>query len=157
MGAEAFQDRIPHNGCFGCGPENAGGLRLKSYWAEGGGEAVSQFLPQPHMSAGPPQYLNGGIIATIIDCHAVCTAIADAYRREGRAIGEGDVIWYVTGRLDVSYRQPVPIDEPVQLRAAVASTTATKSIVSCRLLSGGQLCATAEVVAVRVPPGWLGA
>lgn len=29
---KAFQDQIPNNHCFGCGPENASGLQIKSHW-----------------------------------------------------------------------------------------------------------------------------
>ena len=49
----------------------------------GGDEAVSTFTPQPFHMAGPTNVLNGGIIGTVIDCHCICTAFADAYRREG--------------------------------------------------------------------------
>lgn len=151
--ATPFQDQMRDNGCFGCGPDNPDGLKLKSVWD--GDESVARFMPQPHMTAGPPQYLNGGIIATVIDCHAVCTASADAHRRAGTAIGEGEVIWYVTGKLEVSYRAPVPIDREIELRARVESAAEKKSIVSVRLLSDDRECATAEVIAVRVPPSWL--
>src|SRR5262249_20212154 len=81
----AFQDLIPENFCYGCGPGNPVGLRIRSLWA--GNEALCVFQPAPYHSAGPCHILNGGIIATLIDCHAVCTAIAHAYRAESRAIG----------------------------------------------------------------------
>lgn len=74
----AFQDQIPDNNCYGCGPGNREGLRIKSFWD--GEAAVCTYRPEHHHSAGPPQFLNGGIIATLIDCHSVCTAIANAYR-----------------------------------------------------------------------------
>ena len=32
MNELAFQDLIPDNHCYGCGPHNAHGLRIKSYW-----------------------------------------------------------------------------------------------------------------------------
>ena len=38
MTAIAFQDLIPDNHCFGCGPKNENGLRIKSYWK--GDEAI---------------------------------------------------------------------------------------------------------------------
>src|SRR5690606_24999567 len=102
---QAFQDRISGNHCYGCGPDNAGGLRIKSYWS-GDNESVCHFTPLPHHSAGPAHYVNGGIIATLIDCHCVCTAIAKGYRLAGREVGQGEAIWFATGRLEVDYKYP---------------------------------------------------
>ncbi len=148
----AIQDRIPHNHCFGCGPLNADGLGIKSY-ADGDG-TVCAFQPSPHHMAGPTHVVNGGIIATVIDCHCVCTAIADAYRAAGREIGTAPLIWCVTASLKVDYLAPTPISAPVELRARVREASGRKRIVECVLRSGGQDRARAEVVAVEVAPGW---
>lgn len=150
----AFQDEIPNNHCYGCGPANPDGLQIKSYWD--GDESVCEFVPQPHHSAGPNQYLNGGIIATLIDCHCVCTAIANTYRSEGRAIGEPPEIWYVTGAMNVSYVKPTPIDRPVLLRARIVEERPKKTVLNCSLSSDGTECARGEVVAVRVASEWQG-
>ncbi|SHE70268.1 hypothetical protein SAMN04487965_0468 [Microbulbifer donghaiensis] len=149
----AIQDLIPANHCFGCGPDNDLGLQIKSYWT-GQDKSLCTFAPQPHHSAGPVQYINGGIIATVIDCHTICTAIADGYRQAGREVGTGDKIWYATGRLDVSYRAPAAIDKPVTLEATIVERSERKTLLHCELSSEGRLCATADVVAVRVPDGW---
>jgi len=149
----ALQDQIPGNHCFGCGPHNDRGLRIKSYWSDGDSSRC-EFLPQPHHSAGPVQYLNGGIIATVIDCHTICTAIADGYRQAGRAVGSGDKIWYATGKLEVNYRAPAAIDKPAMLEAIIIERSERKTLLHCTLNSDGRVCATAEVVAVRVPDNW---
>ncbi|WP_237065224.1 PaaI family thioesterase [Microbulbifer guangxiensis] len=149
----AIQDQIPDNHCYGCGPENDRGLQIKSYWT-GEDESICEFSPAPHHCAGPTQYLNGGIIATVMDCHTICTAIADGYRQAGRETGTGDKIWYATGRLDVQYRAPASIDEPVELTAKILERSERKTRLSCELKSGGQVCATADVIAVRVPDNW---
>ena len=148
----SFQEQMQDNGCFGCGPDNPHGLRLKSHCD--GEESVCVFHPEPHMSAGPPQFLNGGIIATLVHCHCVCTAVAMAYRVAGRPIGTGPVLWYVTGELNVSYSAPVPIDAPVHLHAQVSERTERKMVVLCEVSSGGSKCAQGRVVAVRVD-GWM--
>jgi len=152
MSVPAFQDLIPDNGCFGCGPHNAHGLRLKSRWE--GDEAVATYVPLPYQTAGPPDVLNGGIIATIIDCHTVCTAIAHAYRSEGREIGSEPHVWYATGKLEVRYLKPTPLDRPVHLRARIVEVDGRKTRLECTLSSDGDACAEASVVAVRVPPEW---
>lgn len=149
----AFQDRMPDNHCFGCGPHNEGGLRIKSYWA-GASESVCRYRPRPHQAAGPKGFLNGGVIATLMDCHSVCTAVAEAYRREGREVGEGDLIWYVTGSLHVDYQRPTPIDAEVALVARIRDVGERKTVLDCELAAGGEICATARVVAVRVEPQW---
>ena len=148
----SFQDQIPGNLCYGCGPDNEHGLRIKSFWE--GDESVSAFIPQPFHTAGPEQFLNGGIIATIVDCHCVCTAIADHYRREDRVIGTAPLIWCVTASLKIDYVRPVPIDTPVTLRARIMETAGKKTRLSCSLFSGNQECAHGEVLAIRVPPSW---
>ena len=145
---------MPGNHCFGCGPGNREGLRIKSYWA-GEQESVCRFQPRPHQAAGPRGYLNGGIIATVIDCHGVCTAIADAYRREGREVGEGELIWYVTGSLTVDYRRPTPIDREATIRASIAEIAGRKTWVDCELTAGGEVGARGRLLAVRVDPSAL--
>lgn len=152
MERHAFQDRIPDNYCFGCGPTNQHGLHLKSYWE--GEESVSTFLPHAGHSAGPRHVLNGGIIATVIDCHSICTAVADHYRRENRDIGSAPDIWCVTASMSVSYLHPAAIDKPLNLRARVVEASGKKTRVSCTAYSGGQECAKGEVLAIRVPPAW---
>jgi acyl-coenzyme A thioesterase PaaI-like protein len=150
----AFQDQIPENYCWGCGPLNPHGLHIKSRWSASGDEAICVWHPGQWHMAGPQHILNGGIIATIIDCHCICTAIADAYRREERSLSSAPLIWYVTGGLDVSYLRPSPIDRPVELRARLDEIKGKKTVVSCSLQSDGEECATARLVAIRVPPEW---
>jgi acyl-coenzyme A thioesterase PaaI-like protein len=154
MEPEYFQDSIPHNHCYGCGPSNAQGLKLKSCWQ--GEESVAVFAPQPWHAAGPEQFLNGGIIATLIDCHCICTAIADCYRREGRVIGSEPNIWCVTASLKVDYLKPARIDQPVKLGASVIESSGKKIRVVCALLSGDQECARGDVLAIRVDASWRG-
>ncbi len=149
----AFQDQMPFNHCWGCGADNPDGFQLKSFWS--GERAVAEWMPRPEHMAGPEHVLNGGVIATLLDCHAVCTAVADHYRREGRAIGEGEVVWCVTGRLDVTFLKPTPIDAPVHLTAAIAERDGRKSWVEVTLSSQEIPRATARVLAIRVPETWM--
>jgi acyl-coenzyme A thioesterase PaaI-like protein len=153
--ANAIQDAIPHNRCWGCGTLNPRGLQIKSYVE--GDETVCRFQPSPDHMAGPPHVLNGGIIATVLDCHGVCTAIAEAYRAAGRELGSEPLIWCVTASIKVDYLAPTPIGAPVEIRARVREAKGRKRVVECTLRSGGKECARGEVVAVEVPPAWRGA
>lgn len=150
---DAFQDWIPNNHCFGCGSGNAHGLKLKSRWAAEG-ESVCRFRPQRHHCAGPSKYVNGGIIATIIDCHCICTAFAYAYEAAGRRSGDGKPLSFATGSLNVNYLKPAPIDREILLRAKVEEATERKIRLSCSLISHNEERATAEVLAVAVPADW---
>ena len=149
----AFQDQMVGNHCWGCSPTNASGLHIKSFWS--GDESVCTWNPGGHHSAAAAHILNGGIIASIIDCHCICTAIANAYRHEGRPIGSAPAIWYATASLHVSYQSPTPTDGPVTLRARVTEMTAKRMNLSCSLSSGEEKRVTAELVAVQVPIEWL--
>ena len=148
----AIQDLIPHNHCYGCGPENPDGLQIKSYWD--GTESLCTYVPRPEQSAGPTQYLYGGTIASVIDCHSVCTSIANYYQRDGFGVGDGPPIWCVTAALSVSYLKPTPIEKPVELRAIIEDCTDRKTVVRCSMSSDGIVTATGDVVAIRVPPSW---
>src|SRR4029077_14983111 len=98
---------------WGCGADNPAGLRLKSRWSEDDPEvAIATFRPRAEHMAGPRPVLNGGIIATILDCHSVCACVADAYRHGGRAIGRGETIWFATGSLPVTSPAPAPLAPP---------------------------------------------
>lgn len=148
----AIQDRLPDNHCYGCGSENDRGLQIKSYWD--GEESICDYIPRPEQCAGPTQFLYGGTIASLIDCHCVGTAIAHQYELEGREVGEGDPIWCVTGRLEVSYLAPTAIDKPVQLRATIVESAGKKTTLKCTLVSAGQAVAEGTVIAIRVPASW---
>lgn len=153
MRASAFQNLIKGHYCWGCGTLNEHGLKIKSYWS--GDEAICKWKPSPHHMAGPKSVLNGGIIAAIIDCHSVCTAIATAYKVENREIGSEPPFWYVTGSLSIRYLRPTSIYEEVILRASVMEISGKKTSLSCTLFSMEKECANADVVAVRVPPTWV--
>jgi acyl-coenzyme A thioesterase PaaI-like protein len=148
----AIQDLIPANHCFGCGPDNPAGMQIKSYWD--GKQSVCDYMPRPEQCAGPTQFVYGGTIASLIDCHSVGTAIANYYEVDGHAIGEGPQIWCVTGRLTVSYLKPTPIDKPVQLRASISECGEKKTILVCTVHSESKVVAEGEVIAIRVPDSW---
>lgn len=145
---KAFQDlgSVPH--CYGCGADNQNGLGIKSTWD--GDEAVCAWRPKSHHSGGSKEIVNGGIIATLIDCHSLNLAVAHAYREEGRPIGSAPRIAYVTGNLSVSYLRPTPIHDTLELRARIRKIAGRKVWVSCTLSTAGRICAMGEVLGIRV-------
>lgn len=149
MGTTAFQDLMDHNHCFGCGPRNEQGLRIKSHWSDDGDESVCTWTAEPYHCAGSPEVVNGGVIAALVDCHAVCTAVADAYRLAGREIGTEPSFGFVTASINVQYRRPAPTGEPLTVRARVVERAGRRTTLACSLEAQGRECARAEVVAVR--------
>jgi len=146
MNREAFQDAWPEGAshCFGCGRNNDHGLQIKSYWD--GDEAICIWQPQEQYKAGE-DILNGGIIATLIDCHSLNTANAAASRAEGGR----PIISYVTRNLRIDLLQPTPITQSVTLRARIKEFSEKKITLTCSLFSGKNECASGEIVAVRLP------
>ena len=84
--ARAIQDFYPDDfaHCYGCGRLNPQGLKLKTCWD--GDETVARFLPRPEHVA-VPGFVYGGLIASLIDCHAMGTAAAAAERAAGSRRG----------------------------------------------------------------------
>jgi len=144
----AFQDQGSVHHCHGCGAANEKGLRLKSYWD--GDEAVASWRAEPHHCGGTRENLNGGVIASLIDCHSLNLAIAAAYRAEQRPIGSAPRIGYVTANLNVSYFKPTPLKETIQLRARITKLEGRKAWVNCTLSAAKEIRATGEVLGVRV-------
>jgi acyl-coenzyme A thioesterase PaaI-like protein len=145
---KSFQDLGAVEHCFGCGADNKKGLRIKSTWD--GDEAVCAWRPESHHSGGSKEIVNGGIIATLIDCHSLNLAVAHAYREEGRPIGSAPRVAYVTGSLSISYLRPTPIRETLELRARIRKIEGRKVWVSCTLSAAGRICARGEVLGIRV-------
>ncbi|MDE0471169.1 MAG: PaaI family thioesterase [Ekhidna sp.] len=141
-----FQDHLPGNICFGCG-DNHEGLQIKSYWE--GEEAICEWISK-EMYCGWSNLMNGGIIATLIDCHCMGTAVADAYKRENRPLNSLPEYRYATGTLSVKYLKPTP-NTRVRLRAKVTEVKGRKTVLSCSFYSeNGEKTAEADVVAIRV-------
>jgi acyl-coenzyme A thioesterase PaaI-like protein len=146
----AIQDLYPDDfaHCFGCGRDNPLGHRLKSYVE--GDETIAKFTPRADQIA-VPGFVYGGLIASLIDCHAMATAAAAAERAAGRSIGEGPAPRFVTASLRVEYVAPTPVGRALELRARVRERSERKAIVEVTLAAGGSVTARGEVVAVRIP------
>jgi acyl-coenzyme A thioesterase PaaI-like protein len=143
----ALQDRYaPRNRCFGCGPANEKGLRIKSRVE--GDEVVADWSPEAHHEAYTGM-LNGGIIGTLLDCHSNWAA---AYHLMTRG-GLDTPPCTVTAEFHVKLRRPTASDRPVRLRARVVDSAADRATVEASLESAGQTTATCRGVFVAVKEG----
>lgn len=148
--APAVQDYYPDDfsHCYGCGRLNEHGLRLKTRWE--GDETVARFTPRPHDTA-VPGFVYGGLIASLIDCHAMGTAAAAAERAAGRPIGAGPAPRYVTAALRVDFLKPTPLGPELEVRARVVQAGERKTVVEATVRAGDAVTARGEVVAVPMP------
>jgi acyl-coenzyme A thioesterase PaaI-like protein len=144
---QALQDRYaPHNECFGCGPSNPKGLRIKSFVQ--GDEVVATWQPEPHHHAFE-NILNGGIIGALLDCHSNWTAAYNLMK----ASGADTPPCTVTADFHVTLKRPTPMSGPVELRAKVASLEGDRAIIDATLASGGKITATCRGTFVAVKEG----
>ena len=135
----SIQDQFfPDMACFGCGPANAKGLRLRSFPADD--YTVASFTPWPEHDNGLG-YLNGGIICTVLDCHSVTPIIVEA-ERQG-LMSEGAYLPFVTAGLDVRYLRPTPLTGPLDLRARILSGDENEMTVEAELIAEGKTRAAA--------------
>ena len=145
----AIQDLYPDDfaHCFGCGRHNARGHLLKSF--VDGDDVVARFTPRAEHTA-LPGFVYGGLIASLIDCHAMASAAAAAERAAGRQIGNGPTPRFVTAALNVSFLKPTPLGGELVLRARVVERTDRKAVVEVTL-SANVVTARGSVVAVPMP------
>jgi acyl-coenzyme A thioesterase PaaI-like protein len=146
----AIQDLYPDDfaHCFGCGRHNAHGHQLKSFVEDS--EVVAHFTPLPH-HISVPGFTYGGLLASLVDCHAMATAAAAAEQAAGRKIGDGPAPRYVTASLKVEYLKPTPLGVELVIRGQVIERSEKKAIVALTVAAAGTLTVRGEVVAVRMP------
>lgn len=151
---KAFQDYYPDevSYCYGCGRLNDHGLQIKSFWD--GDEAVCSYQPREYHTA-VPGYVYGGLIASLIDCHATGTAAAAMYRAQNRTMDSEPPLRFLTASLNVDYLKPTPIDRPLELRARVKELRGRRVTISIDLYGHGEVCARGEVVTVQVPDDFM--
>lgn len=143
----ALQDRYaPHNRCFGCGPSNEKGLRLKS--VPEGDEVVCDWRPEEHHQAFEGM-LNGGICGALLDCHSNWTAAWHLMNENGLETPPCTV----TAEFHVKLKKPTPMDGTVRLRARVVESSEKKAVVEATLEAGGVVTCTCRGVFVAVKEG----
>ncbi|MEW5851447.1 MAG: PaaI family thioesterase [Myxococcota bacterium] len=136
----------PTSICFGCGPANAKGLRIKSI--PQGDDVVATFMPEEHHQAFPGM-INGGIIGALLDCHSNWTAAHHLMRTRGLDAPPCTV----TAEFNVKLRRPTPTGKPLHLKARPTATDGDKVTVEATLEADGKVCATCTGVFVAVKEG----
>jgi uncharacterized protein (TIGR00369 family) len=136
----------PSNACFGCGPANEKGLRIRSF-AEGA-RVVADWTPEKHHEAFEG-ILNGGIIGSLLDCHCNWTAANVLMTKTGAETPPCTV----TAEYSIKLLRPTPTDAPVHLEARVVESTDDRATVEGTMTAKGKATATCRGVFVAVKPG----
>jgi acyl-coenzyme A thioesterase PaaI-like protein len=146
----AIQDLYPDDfaHCYGCGRNNPAGHQLKSFVE--GDEVVAHFTPPAHQIA-VPGFVYGGLLASLVDCHAMATAAADTAVAAGREVGQGQLPRFVTAALRVEYLRPTPLGTVLEIRGRVTERSEKKAVVALSVTAAGIPTVRGEAVAVRMP------
>ncbi len=126
------------NRCFGCGQANPTGLHLDFMLADDGRVVCLANLPDTF--EGPPGYLHGGIIATLLD-----EAMSKAVRLHG--------LRAMTRHMEVDYQRPVKSATPFRLEGHVTRSEGRKHWVESKILDAeGAVLAKGKGLFVEVQP-----
>jgi acyl-coenzyme A thioesterase PaaI-like protein len=146
---QSLQERFaPAGRCFGCGPANPVGLHVASRPSDGDPAIlVARFVPLPEHEAFAG-VVNGGILGTLLDCHANWTAAWHLMR----ARGADRPPTTVTLDYAIRMRRPTPSDRPIELRAWVVESSDDRATVEAEISSGDTVTATGRGTFVAVRP-----
>ncbi len=134
------------NACFGCGPANPKGLKVRSF--QKGDQFVADWKPEKHHEAFPG-VVNGGIIGALLDCHSNWCA-AMALKKQA---GSDTPPCTVTSDFVVKLTRPTPSSETIHLDARVREISGDRATIDATLSAGGKVCATCVGTFVAVKPG----
>lgn len=136
----------PTTTCFGCGPANPNGLRIRSHIRDGIG--VCEFDAEKHHESFPGA-IAGGIIGTLFDCH--CNWTAAIHLMERNDLDRPPCT--VTAEYSVRFLAPTPSAGPVEIRAMVIDSSSRRATVEAEMKAGDEVTATCRAVFVAVQEG----
>jgi acyl-coenzyme A thioesterase PaaI-like protein len=133
---DKLNDETTYQRCFACGHRNESGLKL--IFRREGERIIADYTPSERYQ-GFPGVLHGGILATMLDETMSRTG---ALRRE----------WLMTGKLDIRYRRPAPIDQPLRVWGEIARERAgAVDAIGAVELTDGTVLAEARGMFLRMP------
>jgi uncharacterized protein (TIGR00369 family) len=127
-----------HNRCFGCGNDNAAGLRLEFLLAPDG--SVVSLPVVPEAFEGHPGNLHGGIIATLLD---------EAMSKAIRVLGTPSV----TRKMEIEFLLPVPSGAPLRIEGSVVRSQGRRHWTEAAILDAqGTTLASAKGLFIAFQP-----
>ena len=146
MTASLQETYAPHLRCFGCGPANEKGLRIRSI--PEGEEVVARWRPEEHHQAYPGM-LNGGICGALLDCHMNWTAAWHLMQASGVEVPPCTV----TAEFTVKLRKPTPSEGELEIRARVVESEGDRARIEAEILADGDVTARGSGLFVAVKEG----
>lgn len=141
---ESLQDRYaPNSVCFGCGPKNSAGLRLKSL--PSGDAVMADWTPKEEHVAFS-NFGSGGVISVLMDCHGNWAGTYALMKSRGLASPPGTV----TAEYTVRFLKPTPIDKVWHLSAKATKIEGDRVNVAGELSVDGVVTATMTGLFVAV-------
>jgi len=145
--APSLQDRFaPHLACFGCGPRNEKGLRIKSH--PEGEQVVARWRPEVHHEAYPGM-VNGGILGALLDCHMNWAAAWHLMQ----STGSEQLPCTVTADYHVKLKHPTPSDAELLITAWTASSEPDRATIEASIEAEGVVTVTCSGLFVAVKEG----
>ena len=118
-------------GCFACGQANPHGLQMQGFRLRHG-YAVAGFTPRVE-HRGTEGALHGGVVTTTLDEISVWAAILTCHTM------------VVTGRLEVRFHRPAPVESPaLRVRGRVEERRGKRLVISAQLMSEATVCASSQ-------------
>ncbi len=144
---EFLQDRYaPHSDCFGCGPANPQGLRIKSHVE--GDSVVADWTPAPQHKAFDG-YVSGGILGVLFDCHSNWAAVHFLMQAKGLSRPPDTV----TAQYSVTFLRPTPMGRSLHFASRLLEVQENKATVETTLEVDGKTTATSKGTFVIVREG----
>jgi acyl-coenzyme A thioesterase PaaI-like protein len=129
--------------CFVCGLRNPFGLKLR--FEDNGIDQVRASYTVPAHFQGYPGVTHGGIVAAMLDETGGRTLMAANNDR-----------FMMTGKLDIRYRKPVPVEVPLTLIGTLVQDRGRIAQVQSKIqLPDGAIAAEAEITLLEMPSAHL--
>ncbi len=143
----SLQDRFaPNSECFGCGPANPQGLRIKSRVE--GDAVVADWTPSAHHKAFEG-YVSGGILGVLFDCHSNWAAVH--YLMAARGLPRPPDT--VTAQYSVTFLRPTPLGRTLHFASKLVEIQGNRAAVETVLEVDGKTTATSKGTFVIVQEG----
>jgi acyl-coenzyme A thioesterase PaaI-like protein len=127
-----------YSGCFACGSDHPGGLCLTAVAGDGASVSAHARITGSHQ--GAPGLAHGGIVAAVLD---------EAQGFLLSLLGSAAV----TGKLEITYRRPVPIDSDVTVEAVCVGIAGRKIYTVATLYDGSGETVLAESAGLFIAVG----